>query len=182
MIEEIREHVKEQSKKPANIFGMLAFDVHFVGVVKYAKILAEKRNADMQVVEIAAWLHDIGSVIGEYENHHIVGAEYAENYLKKFNLPQEKIKKIKHCIYAHRASKNIPRQTVEAEIISDADAMSHFDSINDLFRLSIETHKYGYQDSINFVLGKLERSWQKLTPHGKEVIEPKYKAIKIIFN
>ena len=72
--------------------------------------LAKERNADMEIVLISAWLHDIASIKGHYEDHHIIGQEYAQEFLKKNNYPREKIKQVKHCIFAHRGSKDIKRE------------------------------------------------------------------------
>ena len=180
MIEEIRNHVKEECEKENNIFTMAAYDTHFVPMVEYAKLLAKKRNADLEVVEIAAWLHDIGGIRGDYKNHHLSGAEYAEKYLQKFNLSNDKIRKIKHCIIAHRGSKEIPRESVEAECICDADAMSHIENISDLFNLALNIRKLSVEDSKEFVRSKVERSWNKMTPFAKELVREKYTAIKIL--
>ena len=176
--EKIRDYVKSECQKETNVFGMEAFDDHFVSMVKHAKFLAEKNEADIEIVEIAGWLHDIASIRGDYEDHHIKGAEYAEEILSKHNYPEEKIEQIKHCIIAHRGSKEIPRETIEAKCISDADAMSHFDNIGSLFYLAHTNYKMNTEEANTFVRDKLERSWNKLTPQAKEIVRPKYEATK----
>ncbi len=180
LVEEIREYVKKECGKETNFFGMNAYDYHFVSMVKYAKQLAEETGADMEIVEIAAWLHDIGSILGDYKNHHISGAEHAEKLLTKYNYPKDRIERIKHCILAHRGSKDIKRETIEAECIADADAMSHFDNIASLFYLALVTRKLETNESRTFVKEKLQRSWNKLTPRAKAVIKPKYDAAMLL--
>ena len=54
---------------------------HIEPVVKSAKNLALKFNADVQVVEIASYLHDVTKITGDRKKHHITGAKYAENLL-----------------------------------------------------------------------------------------------------
>lgn len=178
--EEVRKYVKEECKKDTNFFGISAYNHHFVSTVKYAKILARKTGANQEIVEIAAWLHDVASILGNYENHHIAGAECAEKILKKYNYPKEKIEQIKHCIKAHRGSKDIPRETIEAECIADADAMSHFDNISSLFNLALVVRKLGTDEAKKFIKEKLERSWIKLTPKAKAIIKPKYNSAMIL--
>jgi len=181
IVEEIRKYVESECRKDSNIFGMNAYDGHFVSVVKYAKILAKEADADMEIVELSAWLHDIGSIIeGDSENHHIVGSKLAEELLKKYNYPQDKIDKIKHCIIAHRGSKDIPRESIEDECIADADAMSHFDNINSLFYLALVARKIEPSEAKTFVREKLERSWKKVTPRAKVLIRPKYEAAMLL--
>ena len=46
-------------KKPTNKFGMGCYH-HIKAVVKNGEVLAEKYNADKEIVMIAAWLHDMG--------------------------------------------------------------------------------------------------------------------------
>lgn len=171
------EYVLKECKKKSNPFGMNAYNYHFKSVVEYAKQLAEQRNANMEIVLISAWLHDIASIKGHYEDHHIVGQKYAEEFLKQFNYPKEKIEQVKHCISAHRGSKDIKRETIEAECVCDADAMSHFNTIASLFYLAYNAKQMNTGEAIEFVKSKLQRSYNKLTPIGKEMIRDKYNSI-----
>ena len=171
-----REYVYRESKKNTNKFGMNAYDHHFKSVVKYARILAKECHADTEVVLVAAWLHDIGSIEGYYEDHHIQGQRFAEEFLKKQSYPQEKIDRVKHCIYAHRGSKTIKRETIEAQCVCDADSMSHFNTIDSLFYLAIKIHNLEAEAANTFVKDKLARSYRKLSPTGKRIIAGKYLA------
>lgn len=172
--------VKKECKKHSNIYGYDAWSHHIAFVVKFSKMLAKKLKADREIVELAALLHDFGSIKGDYENHHISGTKEAEKILKRLNYPQDKIKKIKHCIYAHRASKSIKRNSVEAECVASADAMSHFKDISSLFSLVFVKYKMNIDEGTEYLKGKIERSWKKLNPEAKKIVENQYKAIKII--
>jgi len=120
IIEEIKKFVEEECKKPGSNYGYQPYEEHFVPMVKYAKELAKDLNVDEEIVEIAAWLHDIGSIKFGRENHHITGAEIAEKKLEEFGYEKEKIERVKECIYSHRGSQNIKPKTKEAEIIREA--------------------------------------------------------------
>jgi len=78
-----REHEKED------------YNNHIKVVVKNALKLADIKNADKEIIEIASLLHDIGRAHGlkpgEENNHHIVSARRAEGILKNLNYPVEKI-------------------------------------------------------------------------------------------
>jgi len=180
IVEKVRKHMEEECKKESNFFGMDAYTHHFISVVKYAKQLAKERGADMEIVEISAWLHDIGSIYGDYDNHHVSGGKYSEKILLEYGYPLEKIEKVKHCILAHRGSRTIARETVEAECIADADALSHFDNLSSLFNLALVRRKLNIDDAKTFVRDKLERSWNKLTPKAKEIIKSKYEAAMLL--
>ena len=62
-VKKIRAFVEYECKKPTSKYGYDPYLYHFVPVVKYSKLLARKFNANAEIVEIAAWLHDIGSII-----------------------------------------------------------------------------------------------------------------------
>jgi len=180
IVKEIRKLVERECKKPANIFGYSFWTYHILSVVKYSVMLAKRLGADKETVEISALLHDIGVVKGDKANHHISGTEDAEKILKKFNYPQEKIEKIKHCIFAHRASKSIKRKTIEAECIASADAMSHFDEIPQLFESALIRFKMNPEEGKKWILEKLKRDWKKLIPEAKKLVRDKYKAAKLL--
>lgn len=163
VLEQVRKFFNEEWEK-ASEQQHKNFKGHFEGVLKYAKMLGEKENADMEVIEISVLLHDISSVRGEYEDHHLKGARIAEELLSKLNYPRNKIEQVKHCILAHRGSKDIKRETKEAQILTDADAMCHFDEIDALF------NAYKIKEE---VLKKLERSYVKMSKEAKSIIKPK---------
>lgn len=178
--EQVHAFVKAECEKPSNTYGMSPYHHHFLPVVKYAKELARKRGADLEVVEIAAWLHDIGSIQGHYEDHHLAGAKTAEELLRKLCYPREKIEAVKHCILSHRGSKNIPRETVEAQCLCDADAMAHLDTLGGLFRLAYVTYKMSEEEAIPFVRGKLKQSYAKLSSDAKTLVKSKYDAAMLL--
>jgi len=181
MIEEIKKLVEEACKKDTNYFGYSAWSHHISPVVKYAKLLAKKLDADEEICEIAALLHDYASVVNKdwYPEHHVHSARLAEEILLKHNYPKEKIEAVKHCIMSHRASKNIPQETMEAKIVASADSMAHFDNVHSLLYLAFTVHKMDIEQGTKWVLDKLARSWNKLIPDAKEIIKEKYDAIKL---
>lgn len=186
MIKEIARIVEEACKKKTNYFGYGIWKHHILNVVKYSILMAKKIGADKEIVEIAALLHDYASVKNYklYESgHHIHGARMAEELLKKFNYPQEKIEQVKHCILSHSGDENcqVKRKTKEAICVANADAMAHFSAIPSLFYLAFFSHKMNIDEATDFLMAKLERSWNKLSPEGKEIIRDKYEASKKLF-
>lgn len=181
MLEEIRKLVKESCQKKTNIFGYGAWSHHITSVVKYAKLLAKKLKADKEILEIAALLHDYAGIKkkGWYPKHHIHSARLAEEILKKYNYPIARIEKVKQCILTHRASKNITRKSIEAEILAAADYMAHFDNVHSLLYLAFVQHRMKIDRGKRWVLAKLKRDWDRLKlPEAKEIIRDKYEAIR----
>ncbi len=179
-IDEFKKLVENTCKKKSNYFGYAAWTYHINTVIKFAKILSNKLKADNDICEIAAIFHDYASVKDKklYPQHHIHSARLAEEILRQYNFPEDKIKKIKHCIYAHRGSKNIKKESLEAQIVASADSMSHFKHLDSLLYLSYAVHKMDIATGKKWVLDKLQRSYRKLMPEAKQIIEEKYIAIK----
>jgi len=162
-------------------------------VVKYALILAKKLNADLEVVETSAYLHDLGRAkkkrkfegerkdFFEDNDHHITGAEETKEILRDLEYDEEFIKKVEYCILTHRGRKGPAPETKEAEIIACADAMSHFDTFLDLFSFFLRTTN-SFEEAVDKIEQKIDRNWdKKLTlPEAKQIVEEKYKAIKLL--
>ena len=179
IVKKIRKFVEEECKKPTNNHEE-AYKTHFIPVVEYSKILAGKLNADIEIVELAAWLHDIGSVIHGRVNHHITSSEIAEKKLSEFGYDKGKIEKIKHCILAHRGSQDIERRCIEAEILAEADAMSHFDDLPGLFKAAFVYEGLKRDEAKESLKNHLINSFNKLSSGSKEIIKPKYAAAMLL--
>ncbi|MBN1325640.1 HD domain-containing protein [Candidatus Falkowbacteria bacterium] len=182
IIEQVEKIVRETCAKETNKFP-LALDTHFIAVVENAKLLAKKLRADLEIVTIAAWLHDYASVCDArlVEDHHIHGLKLAQEILSGLNYPQDKIDRVKHCIEAHRGSQKIKRETIEAECVASADAMAHITDFSALLYLAWKVHGLDYQPGLNWALAKMERSWNKLIPEARELVKEQYEAIKKVF-
>lgn len=64
--------------------------------------------------------------------------------------------------------------------VADADAMAHFYSIPSLLRMVYVEKKMSIDEGADFVLNKLERSFNKLSDRGKLLIKDTYDAAKNI--
>lgn len=86
--------------------------------------LAEKEDADEEVVEAAVFLHDIGRAKeddGKIDNHAEWGAEKAAEILEELDYSSNFIEEVQHCIRSHRYSKPPEPESIEAKVLSDAD-------------------------------------------------------------
>lgn len=178
----VQKYVYTQYHKDKKRKGINMYDTHVKYVVEYAKELAHRLDADEEITEIAALLHDIGRLNGTEDNHHIIGADIAEQYLRSIDYPEDKIQKVKHCIIAHRGSKQIPRETKEAECVASADAMTHFRNISDMFYFVYHDLQELPEKGKQMVMDKLERSYRKMIPEAKRMVNEKYEALKIILS
>jgi putative nucleotidyltransferase with HDIG domain len=114
---------------------------HTQNVAAIALKLAEAEKADKEIIEAAAWLHDIGysDKRAKVITHHIYSVKMAKTLLKKLKFEQGKIEKILDCIREHlpdpqyfkkelkaegKDEKFLPRpSSKEAKILFDSDMM-----------------------------------------------------------
>jgi uncharacterized protein len=178
----VRSIVEEACKKETNKYGYGIWSHHIVLVVKYGKLLAQRLEADSGIVEIAALLHDYAGIKEEFltPDHHLHSAQEADKILRSLDYPEDKITAIRQCIVSHRGSINLEKRTVEAVCLASADAIAHIDQIPSLFYLVFVQHQMDIDEGTVWVRAKLERSWNKLCPEGKEMIKGKYEAAKKI--
>lgn len=182
IIRKIKHFVEDECKKPTSKYGYEPFPFHFVPMVNYAEELADELGGNKEVILIAAWLHDIGSIIYGREDHHITGMKVAEEKLKELQYPAEKIELIKKCILNHRGSQQNGRDSIEEQIIAEADVLSNFDNIAGLFKAAFVYEDKTQGEAKDSVRQKLERKWKQLHfENSKKIIKPKYEAVMLLF-
>lgn len=99
---------------------------HIRRVVTNARRLAAATGADVAVVVPAAWLHDCVRVA---KNSPLraqasrLAADAAAEFLRAEGYPAEHIAAIAHAIAAHSFSAGIAPQTLEAQVVQDADRL-----------------------------------------------------------
>lgn len=95
--------------------------------------IAKKEKANVGIVKLAAYLHDIGrreemrskGKIDHAEN----GVKLAEKILAKHDLNKETKENILHCILSHRYRNNHKPATIEAKILFDADKLDSIGAV-----------------------------------------------------
>ena len=81
---------------------------------------------------------------------------------------------------SHRGSVAVERITPEAECVASADAMSHIFQVPSLLYLTYVEKGMSIDEGKAWVLDKLNRSWDKLCPEAKELVQEDYKYVKKI--
>jgi len=113
---------------------------HCYRVAKNVLLIGKKEKANLQVLELAAWLHDVAA--GVDKDHEIRSAQFARKFLSNLNVDQKIIKEVVNCIRKHRFSKGTRAKTLEEKIIQDADKLDALGAIG-LARLFILAGKHG---------------------------------------
>ncbi|HGF5187473.1 TPA: HD domain-containing protein [Vibrio parahaemolyticus] len=105
---------------------------HVKRVVNTAKQLCDEENADIAIVLPAAYLHDCFTYPKDHPNRKqssAIAAKKAIAYLESIQYPQHYHDAIAHAIEAHSFSANIRPNTLEAQIVQDADRLDALGAI-----------------------------------------------------
>jgi uncharacterized protein len=115
---------RETNKKSAADNPAFAYRwEHVRAVVKTAKKLAKLTNADPDVLEAAAWLHDVAKKAGD--QHPQEGAKFALKFLPKTDFPEEKIAHVAMVIEDHMGLwRKEPLTDLESQVLWDADKLT----------------------------------------------------------
>lgn len=108
----------EQRTKP---YGCHAWD-HVERVYNLCLHIGKKEHADLEILKIAALLHDIKRDGGQ-SGHAEESAEEAELILRSLHLSPAKISKIVNTIKTHSFRGGRKPLTLEAKVLSDADKL-----------------------------------------------------------
>lgn len=95
---------------------------HHAGCVQIGRILAQKRNLDVELCEIICVLHDIYAIVeGKYQDHARHGEEIAGKILSETKeFTEEEIETITQAI-AHHSEKEVYSDNPYIELAKDAD-------------------------------------------------------------
>jgi uncharacterized protein len=121
----------------------LAHDLnHVLRVVKTAKVLCKEEGAQIEVVLPAAYLHDCFSFPKNHPdraNSSQIAAQKALTFLDSIHYPSEFYSQISHAIISHSFSANVTPETLEAQIVQDADRLDALGAIGIARCLQVST-------------------------------------------
>ena len=152
---------------------------HIQYVYKYVCLLSKNKNVDHEVLELSALLHDIAMTNKTFDRskHNEYGSEIAEQLLRDNNYPEDKIQFVKKCILNHSSKKSEFRTTEEEKILVNADGLSHFDSINNLYSLAHNVMGLNDEKTVKFIQDKLTKDYNEISDELKYLIQDKYYKI-----
>ena len=100
---------------------------HTERVYKLCMHIGAIEGADLDVLAISAFLHDIGRTHQDKAKgsicHAEKGADMAREMLEKYPIPHEKKENIIHCVLTHRYRNSHVPETIEAKVLFDADKL-----------------------------------------------------------
>jgi len=60
--QKVEKIVEREARSKNNYYGYNAYKFHIKNVVRFARIIAKKKNIDTELAELAAFLHDFASL------------------------------------------------------------------------------------------------------------------------
>ena len=180
IVEQIKKDVLEKSDwyKEQDEGHYDFWENHIKYVYKEAVELAEKNDADMEIVELGALLHDIAlmSKVGTKVDHHENGRVIAEKILTEYDYPVEKRERVLDCVLHHRSSKNA--KNIEELYVADADILSHFDNIIMLFScIFVKNDIKDCLEARKAIKEMFAKDFDDLSDKTKPEFEGRYKTI-----
>ena len=168
---------EEQTKGTKDQYNI--YREHIQYVHKYVVLLSENKKVDREVLELSALLHDISMTDKKLDRskHNEYGSVIAEQLLRENNYPEDKVQLVKKCILNHSSKRAEFRTTEEERILVDADGLSHFDSINNLYSLAHNVMKLNDKDTIKFIQDKLTKDYNEISDDLKYLINDKYNKV-----
>jgi HD superfamily phosphodiesterase len=160
---------------------------HLIPVVQAASELTEMYGADPTITIPGAYLHDIGRVKFDYLKiagitHDLSGYHYARMFLKRIGYDLSTAEKISKTILTHsgHGSKYHP-QTLEEEVIMNADAVAHIREYNYLLSIRYSSTGRHLIEAKEWTIHKLKDSYEhKITLPGlKQILKKEYETALI---
>lgn len=129
LLEQIKEEAKSYFRRAR---GSHDWD-HTKRVYQLCLRIGRKEKADLEVLKLAAILHDIGREEEDRSNgkvcHGERGAELARKIIEKHHIDKKNIARVIHCIETHRFRKTRLPKTREAKVLFDADKLDSIGAI-----------------------------------------------------
>lgn len=131
----IIQYVKEQTannNRPTNYPFRDRFE-HTMRVYRWAIKLQNRLGGDIEIVSLAALLHDIGWDENEEIPHGDIGAQMAADFLVEMDYDPRKIGRICEIIRRHEDQDTTDELSLECQIVMDADLLDELGAIGILW-------------------------------------------------
>ncbi|MBD3196125.1 MAG: HD domain-containing protein [Candidatus Lokiarchaeota archaeon] len=157
---------------------------HVMRVYKTVLELGNNLGADLNILKVSALLHDIGRTTEKKDgqNHAEISAKLARQYLSdnSLNLGNDFINEVFHAISAHSFSNNILAETLEAQILSDADKLDALGAIGLYRTIGFTIENDGdLNDVIAHLTNKILKLGETLyLDHSKSIAEGRMKIVR----
>ncbi|NLH42213.1 MAG: HD domain-containing protein [Planctomycetes bacterium] len=181
IVDEIRDYVAGECKSGRNAFGPAFFDEHLSVVARYAVELGGTLGADLEIVELAAWMHDLSAVqdFAVLPKHAALSAEIARKMLQERGYPAERIERVAACIASHSTPIQIGSGLLEEVCVSNADAISQIVKPSYWHYYIFKVRGFGFTEGRDWLRQRVASHWVALIPEARSLIETQYAQVEV---
>ncbi|MEN6426161.1 MAG: HD domain-containing protein [Phycisphaerales bacterium] len=180
ILQAMKKYAAGECNSGKNAFSPAFFDEHLSVVVAYARQLAEVLGADLEIVELAGWLHDISAIqdFAALPRHPALSVEIARKMLQEQGCPPERIERVAKCIASHSTPIQVGNGLIEEVCISNADAMSQIVKPAYWSYYVFRVRQFGFVEGRDWLRQRVESHWAALIPQAKAIVEKQYCQVK----
>jgi uncharacterized protein len=180
IVASIKEYVLSECRSSKNVFGPAFFEEHLLVVLEYGRRLAAVLDADAEIVELAAYLHDLAAIgdIALIPKHHLLGADLARQVLQRHNYPPARIERVAQCVASHSAPVQVGGGSPEEVCISNADAMSQIARPVYWLYYVFRVRQFDFETARTWYRQRVDSNWSQLIQPAKDMIEKEYRLAK----
>ncbi len=176
LVAPVREYVRQACRRKENIFGPSFFEEHLLVVAGCASRMATYLNADSEIVELAAYLHDLSAVCdpSTLAIHATASADLAKLLLTERAYASDTVTGVAGAIASHSAPLQIGRASPEAVCVSNADAAARILRPTYWLYVAFGIRKEGFEEGRRWLRTLLEAHWRDLIEPAKELVASQY--------
>ncbi|HDJ26651.1 MAG TPA: HD domain-containing protein [Candidatus Bathyarchaeota archaeon] len=177
VLEKVREFVREHLRGE-RVSGL----DHAERVLYWCERLGEAVGANLEVLRLAALLHDVAVPTAGRERHFEEGARMAREFLSELGLPEELIEAVANAIRAHSTFGGPEPRTLEEKVLFDADRLDFIGAIGIARAIARGLSSGAYSGDVSELPELLRRTLEKArkvyTDEAKEVAEGRIKFME----
>ncbi len=155
---------------------------HTKRVLSIAREICEIQHADMRILSAAALLHDVGRPYEKNtgKSHAILSGEMSKEVLQRNGYNEDEISRVVDAIRTHRYSEGLKPNSLEGEILSDADKLDAIGAIG-IFRAIAQASvsNRGIQGFLTHAEEKLLKLKEMMhTEHAKRIAKQRHSILQ----
>lgn len=179
--ETIRDSVRSECEAKENVFGPAFFEQHVAVVADYAGKLAAHLGADAEIVELAAYLHDLSAVrdAATLPHHPLESAQIAQKWLEELGYPADRTRRVADAIRSHASPLPMRGSPLEAVCLSNADAMAQIARPAYFLFFAFTVRKLGFDHGTHWLLDRIDANWKALIEPARDLIATEYLQARI---
>jgi len=156
--------------------GPAFFEEHLVVVARRSRELAGILGADGELVELAAYLHDLSAVrdIASLPCHAQESSRLAGEFLRARALATPVVEEVCRCIESHTAPIARGGGTPEEICLSNADAMAQIERPAYWLYFAYRVRGLGYREGIAWLKTRVEQNFGALIQEARGLVALEY--------